>query len=192
MGATLSTWNTKNEFPHKCSLWMFTNTNQPSCLGVNYIWPMQSMWENCNPQTYSHRIRSYTWRHNEDLEIFIEAAQICCETANKALNNITNRAIHFVKEGIISKLQRKNKHRSTLPDGCTEWYIAIYLENHFVFSIEIALTTQRPDIVIWSVKSFKKVFVIELTVPFEENFDWSHQPKLEKYEDLREQCVRND
>ena len=29
-------------------------------------------------------------------------------------------------------------------------------------------------------------------VPYEENFDWAHQRKLEKYEDLREQCVRND
>ncbi len=28
-------------------------------------------------------------------------------------------------------------------------------------------------------------------VPFEENFDWAHQRKLEKYEDLQEQCVRN-
>ena len=37
----------------------------------------------------------------------------------------------------------------------------------------------------------KKVFVIELTVPFEENFDWAHQHKLEKYEDLREQCIRD-
>ena len=26
---------------------------------------------------------------------------------------------------------------------------------------------------------------------FEENFNWAHQRKLEKYEDLREQCVRN-
>ena len=29
------------------------------------------------------------------------------------------------------------------------------------------------------------------TVPFEENFDWALQRKLEKYEELREQCVRN-
>ena len=27
--------------------------------------------------------------------------------------------------------------------------------------------------------------------PFEENFDSAHQRKLEKYEDLPEQCVRN-
>ena len=42
------------KFPHKSSLWCLTNTSQPSCLGVNYIRPMQSMWENCQPQTYSH------------------------------------------------------------------------------------------------------------------------------------------
>ena len=55
---------------------------------------------------------------------------------------------------------------------------------------EIALTTKRPDIVIWSGKE-KKCFRFELTVPFEENFDWAHQRKSEKYEDPREQCVRN-
>ena len=36
----------------------------------------------------------------------------------------------------------------------------------------------------------KNVFVIELTVPFE-NFNWSHLHKLEKHEDLQEQYVRN-
>ena len=64
------------------------------------------------------------------------------------------------------------------------------LQHHFVFPTEIMWTTQRPDIVIWYVK-LKKVFVIELIVLFEENFDWLHQCKLEKYEDLRAQCVRN-
>ena len=42
----------------------------------------------------------------------------------------------------------------------------------------MALMTKRPGIVIWSMKA-KKVFVIELTVPFEENFDRAHQRKLE-------------
>ena len=59
-----------------------------------------------------------------------------------------------------------------------------------LFPTEIALTTKRPDIVIWSTKA-KNVFVIELIVPYEENFDWAHQCKLEKYKDLREQWVRN-
>ena len=33
----------KIKFPHKSSLRCLTNTSQPSCLGVNYIWPIQSM-----------------------------------------------------------------------------------------------------------------------------------------------------
>ena len=134
--------------------------------------------------------RSYTWRHNEILEIFTEVSKICCETANKALNIINNIAIQFVKEGNISKLARKNMRKPSLLEGCMDWHVATDLKHNFIFPTEIALTTKRPDIVIWSVKA-KKVFVIELTVPFEENFDWAHQRKLEKYEDLREQCIRN-
>ena len=76
--------------------------------------------------------------------------------------------------------------RSSLLDSCTDWNVT----TDFVFQTEVSSKTQRPDF-IWSVKFFKKVFVIEVTVPFEENFDWAHQRKLEKYEDLREQCVRN-
>ena len=57
------------------------------------------------------------------------------------------------------------------------------VRHNFIFPTKIALTTKCPDIVIWSIKA-KKVFVIELTVPFEENFDWAQQCKLEKYEDL--------
>ena len=119
------------------------------------------------------------WRHNEVLEIFAEAAKIYCETANKALNNITSQVIHFVKVGNISKLLCKNKHRSLLLDGCMDWRIATDLEHHFIFPTEIALMIQCPDIVILSVK-LKKVFFIELTAHFEENFDWAHLHKLEK------------
>ena len=105
-------------------------------------------------------------------------------------NGVNNRAIQFVKEGNISKTARKNMRQPSLLEGCTDWHVATDLKHNFIFPTEIALTTKRPDIVIWSVKA-KKVFVIELTVPFEENFNWAHQRKLEKYEDLREQWVRN-
>ena len=114
-------------------------------------------------------LRSYMWRHNEVLEIFAEAVKICCETANKALKNITNRAIHFIKEGNILKLLHKNKHRSSLLGGCTDWHVATNLEHYFVFPTEIALMTQRPDIVIWSVK-LKKCFCYWVNGPFWRKF----------------------
>ena len=78
--------------------------------------------------------------------------------------------------------------KPSLLEGCTDWHVATDLKHNFKFPTE--LMTKHPDIVIWSVKA-KKVFVIELPVPYEENFAWAHQRKLEKYEDLREQCVRN-
>ena len=139
---------------------------------------------------YEYALRSYTWRHNEVLEIFSEVSKTSCETANKALNIINNRAIQFVKEGNISKIARENMRKPSLLEGFSGWHVATNLKHNFIFPTEIALTTKRRDIVIWSVKA-KIVFVIALTVPYEENFNWSHQRKLEKYEDLREQCVRN-
>ena len=82
--------------------------------------------------------------------------------------------------------------KPSLLEGSTDWHVATNLKHNLIFSPEIALTTKRPDIVIWSVKAKKKKdFVIELTVHFEETFDWAHQRKLKKYDDLREQCVRN-
>ena len=90
-----------------------------------------------------YALRSYTLRHDEVLQIFAETAKVCCEPTNKVLKNITNRAIHFVKE-------------SSLLDSCTNWHVATDLEHNFLFPTEVALTTSRPDIDIWSV-NLKKV-----------------------------------
>ena len=71
-----------------------------------------------------YALRSYSWRHNEILEIFAEAAKICCETGNKALDNITHRAIRFVKEGNISKLLRKNEVQIIIARWLNDWHVA--------------------------------------------------------------------
>ena len=110
------------------------------------------------------------WRHNEVLEIFSEVSKTCCETANKALNIINNRAIQFVKEGNISKIARENMRKPSLLEGCMDWHVTTNSKYNFIFPTEIALTTKRPDIVICSIKA-KKVFIIDLTVPYEENFN---------------------
>ena len=90
-----------------------------------------------------YALRSYTWRHNEVLEISAEAAKICCETANKAPISPIERFISLKKE-IFRNFRIKNMYRSSLLDGCTDWHVATDLEHHFVFP---------SDIVIWSVKA---------------------------------------
>ena len=127
-----------------------------------------------------YALRSYTWRHNEVLKIFSEISKTCCETANKALNIINNRAIQFVKEGNISKTARENMHQPSLLEGCTDWHVATDWKHNFIFPLWFGPLKQK-----------KKRFCFELTVAFEENFDWAHQHKLEKYENLWEQWVRN-
>ena len=89
-----------------------------------------------------YTLRSYTWRHNEILESFSEVSKTCCETAKKALNIISNRAIKFVKEGNISKTARENMRKPSLLEGGMDWHVATDLKHNFIFPTEIALTTK--------------------------------------------------
>ena len=104
---------------------------------------------------FEYALRSYTWRHNEVHGVFSGVSKTCCETANKALNIIYNRAIQFVKEGNISKVARENMRKPSLLEGCMDWHVATDLKHNFIFPTEIVLMTKRPDIVIWSVKAKK-------------------------------------
>ena len=96
----------------------------------------------------------------------------------------------FVEEGNVSKIPHRNRHKPTLLDGCPEWRVIADVDWQIAFPTEITSALQRPDLVIWSVNSKKDIFA-ELTISFEDNNDWAHQRKLEKYEDLREQCIKN-
>ena len=55
---------------------------------------------------------------------------------------------------------------------------------------EIAVTTQRPDIVIFS-RSKKAVHLIELTVPLEDRVTAGHSRKENRYAALVQQCSEN-
>ena len=99
-------------------------------------------------------------------------------------------SIQFIKERNVSKNPLRNWQKATFLDGCTVWRVIADVNRQLDFPTEIASTRQPSDLVIWSVNS-KQVIIAELMIPFEENIDWAHQRKLEKYEDLREQCVKN-
>ena len=131
--------------------------------------------------------RSYMWKHNEILGIIAEIAKMCCETANKI--SCIKTSIQFVK-GNVSKTSHRNGHKPTLLDGCTDWRIIADVDWQLAFPTEITSTHQHPDLIIWSVNS-KKVIITELMIPFEANIDWLHQQKLEKYENLRKQFIKN-
>ena len=63
-------------------------------------------------------------------------------------------------------------------------------DSQLVFPPEIAVTTQRPDIVIFS-RSKKAVLLIELTVPLEDLVSAGHTRKENRYAALVQQCSEN-
>ena len=45
--------------------------------------------------------------------------------------------------------------KPSLLEGFLDWHVVTDLKHNFIFPTEIALTTKRPDIVIWYVKAKK-------------------------------------
>ena len=58
------------------------------------------------------------------------------------------------------------------------------------FPHHIVQTRERPDIVIWS-DAVRVVFIVELTVPWEENMEEAYERKKTRYETLRTECEDN-
>ncbi|XP_059360386.1 taste receptor type 1 member 3-like [Carassius carassius] len=64
-----------------------------------------------------------------------------------------------------------------------DWKMLADIGRQLVFPPEIATTTLRPDMVLWSL-SLKKVFIIELTVPWKDSVDEAYERKHLRYADL--------
>ena len=97
------------------------------------------------------------WRHNKILGIIAEIAKMCYEIVNKI--SCIKTSIQFVKEGNVSKTPHRNRHKPTLLNGCMDWNVIADVDWQLIFPKEITLTCQRPDLIIWSVKS-KKVIIV--------------------------------
>ena len=82
-----------------------------------------------------------------------------------------------------SGVQRSSQMRN-------DWVFLFDLETGLIFPPEIASTTQRPDIVIYS-KSKKIVVLIELTCPLEDRISTAHELKKDRYLELLSNCRCN-
>ena len=80
----------------------------------------------------------------------------------------------------------KNKHSS--PSGilhqASDWVLLGDLEDTFSFPPHIAFTELRPDITTFSNKP-KRIILIELTCPYEENMEAWRNTKVNKYMPLK-------
>ena len=68
-----------------------------------------------------------------------------------------------------------------------DWKLMVDLDNKAMFPLEVASTTMRPDVVLWSVSTMLLV-IAELTVLWEENISVANEFKSNKYTKLIMQC----
>ena len=128
--------------------------------------------------------RRYTWRHNRVLRVLHSAIRDKVDSINQGKKpQITYRKkVDFCKEGTFQKPKPKKTKDS--PEWEGKWELSVDLGSDFFFPLP---TRKKPDMVIWS-EDKKTIKLIELTIPWETNFDEAWIRKDERYEELVNQC----
>ena len=122
----------------------------------------------------------YTFRHDSVLSKLVESIKEFLKGAKPIPSK--NHTVKFVKAGTRSK-NSYSKHHGIL-HLAGDWHVLCDLSSDYLFPVHIATTALRPDIVIFSNK-IKRVILIELTCPCEENMESWHNTKLSKYHALK-------
>ena len=120
----------------------------------------------------------YTFRHDTVLHQVIEALQTFISNIKEAVPISTKSSIMFVKKG--AKLRRKRTPPVGILHYASDWVLLADLNSNYCFPVHIAFTQLRPDIIIFS-NSLRKVILIELTCPSEENMQSWDSTKINKY-----------
>ena len=89
-----------------------------------------------------------------------------------------------------TKVKIKNSSSSGILHQASCWVLLEDLDGTFSFPPHIAFTELRPDITIFSNK-LKRVILIELTCPCEENMEAWHNVKVNKYLPLKSVIENN-
>ena len=127
----------------------------------------------------------YRWRHDQVLRTVADTVDAAIR-----VNNYKPEAwpIYFVQAGECPP--SACKINSCLLSTAQDWQWGVDIGNPLKVPEQIATTTLRPDLILWSTET-KQVLLIELTVPWEENIEVACERKLEKYQELVEQCKVN-
>ena len=176
IGATYDTLSS----PNNLFRWgLSSNKMCPLCSSVNCT--VAHVLSGCKKSLQQGR---YTYRHNSVLK------EIACHlgsflSSKKDVKPSSNK-IRFVKQGHEPGRQPKKIHTGIL-HLASDWKMIVDLNDSLRFPGHIVVTTLRPDIVLFS-NATKRVILLELTCPCEENIPHQHDFKINKYCDLVNSC----
>ena len=137
----------------------------------------------------------YSWRHDSVLITLQDPLQRRLDTHNTSpckvkLRHINVRTANDPPSKLPSRLPARNAFSSLLGTA-TDWKLQIdYTKEPVPFPVHICVTEKRPDIVFFS-DSLKKVILVELTCPAEENIADARLRKEIKYTPLKAQITEN-
>ena len=109
------------------------------------------------------------------LGVVIELLRAQCKAANQQPVTAKEPITQFHKEGECPVKKQKNSKMKQL-NGASDWKVSVDLMTSLQFPVHIIQTEKQPDIVAWS-DSKKSVLLIELTVPWEENWEVARKRK---------------
>ena len=138
----------------------------------------------CKVSLASGRFR---FRHDSVLKVL--AHHILLASKNNARPR-SARTVEFVRAGSVAK---NNPKKVLPPEGilsqASDWILLADVGKQLVFPSHVCVTSLRPDLVVYS-NSLRKVVIIELTCPMEENLELWYNLKTIKYSDLVALCQK--
>lgn len=168
--------------PDMLKLWGYTQTafcplcGHPQCTTHHVL-------VNCNTALVEGR---YTWRHDSGLYTAQPVLQDLVSEANlrpRKPQSVPHISRSFIQFG-SPDFTRAPSRSATLLDGANDWKLLLdFTANPIVFPPEVYSTTERPDIIIWSIQ-LRKIIMIELTCPAEEGMEAASLRKRGRYEGL--------
>lgn len=124
----------------------------------------------------------YQWRHDRVLQEVAKWVDWQRLEANQG-KVTTSKEIQFVAEGQPSTTKTRRHLTHGILTGATDWELHVDLKKKLMFPADVAVTRLRPDMLLIS-RSTNCIYIVELTVPWEDRLETSHQLKSTKYQDL--------
>ena len=124
----------------------------------------------------------YPFRHDTVLREVIELLKTFILNIKHTVPISPKSSIKFVRKG--TKVPRKRTPPVGILHHTSDWILLADLNKTYRFPAHIAFAQLRPDITVFS-NSLRKVILIELTCPCEENMESWHSTKINKFSALK-------
>lgn len=176
--------------PDMLKLWGYKKHANCSLCGAE-LCSLHHIIANCD---YALDQGRYTWRHDSVL-LYLQKILSLLLAHNATSASVPHCAPHipFVKQGESRKRRPKvSGNSASVLQGTNDWKLLVdFTANKIVFPPEIYVTTERPDICIFS-RSRKIIYLIELTCPAEEGIEPAQIRKEARYAQLVDNINADD